>query len=247
MAKIAICIPHNYPNFEKYFVFSLLSVVGSFHEWNKTIGNKHELIILNNKEGWIDFMREQLADEALKQGADYLMWVDTDMTFPPSMIQCMMAWFEKDPSLDAVTGLYTWKQPPFLPHVYARYVPEDDKFTVAGAFPLNGGFNVEGAGFGCVMIKADLFKRTERPWFKYEYGVYGEDLYFFKKARPVNMICDTRITCKHYQTLPADIDCYLRSNNLKVEEGMIEASQETLDRISDFQEKLSKTAKKFQR
>ena len=255
MAKIALCIPHNYPVFDKAFTLSLLSVIASFYEWNQTLKEKHEFVILHNKDGWIDRMRELLAQEAVEvRKVDFLLWLDTDMQFPPSIVQQMMAWMEKFPELDGVTGLYTWKVPPFMPHVYSRYDEKDDKFTVAGGFPLNAGFSVEGAGFGCVMLRSSLFERTPRPWFKFEYGVYGEDLYFFRKARPVNMICDPRISCTHLLTgQGVDIKSYLKYNKLQVVDEIdenkqpyknIKIDQATLNRISDLQIKLTQNFEK---
>lgn len=235
--RIAICLPNNHPGLNPKFVKSLLEVVASFYVWQKQDNRSDELGILFNGEGWIDHMREHLADDALKQGYDLTVWMDTDMLFPASLIQLMVSAFEQHPEMEAVTGLYTWKTPPFVPHVYHKYDKDSDKFLMAAGFPLERAFPVEGAGFGCVAIKSDVFKRTERPWFEFKHGVYGEDLYFFRKAKP-KMFCWPKISCQHLTEIAIDIGSYLKFNNLTIQNGAIQVDKETIDKISNFQSKL---------
>ena len=236
MKKIAICIPHSYLSFNKKFTLSLLGVVSSFHMWNERTSRKYELNVLVQSQGWIDTMREHLVLSAKKWEADYLLWLDTDMTFPPDMIARMLAHFDEIETLEAVTGLYTWKKPPFLPHVYTHLL-ENGKFSVAGGFPLKEPFKVAAAGYGCLMIKAHCYPDAIRPWFEMKVEndeiVYGEDLYYFKKVNPISMICDPTISCGHLTENSFDINAYLQYNKLKVHEGDIVLSGEQLKAISD--------------
>jgi hypothetical protein len=236
MSRIAICIPHSYENFQKPFTKSLLGLVSAFYIYNQNLTFRHSLEILIQDEGWIDFMRERLSEVALEQGFDYILWLDTDMTFPPKTIQMMLERFEEEPELEAVTGLYTYKTPPFMPHLYTT-LDKEKKFRVAGAFSLKEPIVVEGAGFGCLMMKTSLLKRTPKPWFEFRYPTpdrpgAGEDLQFFLKANPVQMICDPNIKCLHYRFDGYGVGHYLDYNNLLVENDIINASQEQIDSIA---------------
>lgn len=227
--KVGILLPNNRPTFDKKFIMSLLGVVCSFYVWDKD--HKHQLNILVQNEGEIAFMRNRLATDALAKGVDYMLWLDCDMAIPPTVIQRMVSYFEKYENIEAVTGLYTWKEPPFLPHVYSTYNEQSKKFKMGATFPLDKPFDVDGAGFGCLMIKSEVFKRTPQPWFEMKLGKtcieYGEDLYFCRKARP-KMICDPTISCGHFTENMVDINSYLQYNGLKVEKNAITATSQQI-------------------
>jgi len=204
--------------------------------WNERSGRKYELNILVQNEGWIDAMRENLVLSAKDWGADYLMWLDGDMKFPPDMIARMLAHFDADKDLEAVTGLYTWKKPPFLPHVYLELL-SNGKFQTSGIFPLKDPFVVAAAGYGCLMIKMSKYPDDIRPWFKFKRTdgeiIYGEDLYFFKKVHPTKMICDPTIICPHLFEGQVDISSYLKYNKLEVKNNDIVATDEQIKAISE--------------
>lgn len=244
--KIAICIPNNRPNLDEQFVKSLLGVVQSFYVWNDTLKEKHHLTIYFKGQGWIDRMRENLAYGALEDGMDFILWLDADMTFSPSIIQQMMRIFEGYENVDAVTGLYTWKIPPFQPHVYTEFA--EGKFTPAVGFPVDKSFEVESAGFGCLMMKTSLIRKLERPWFKFIYGKCGEDMFFFKKLKeqkiPYVMLCNPRISCGHLTTIQVDIQSYIAYNNIKVKEGNLVLDDQTLKKLTEHQQRINEDHEK---
>jgi len=230
--KIALCIPHNYPEFQKPFIMSLFGVISSFYLHRN---GEDTLNILVQNAGPIDFMRERLVESAIKQNSDLILFLDTDMDFPPDIINKMVGHFRTYENIEAVTGIYTWKNPPFMPHVYPK-LTENGKFTIGALFPLDKLFDVEGAGLGCAMLKTDLFKKTPQPWFKMELGdkgiTMGEDLFFFKKAKPV-MICDPSISCGHFTENRIDINSYLSYNEYINQNGEIKGTEEQIKIASD--------------
>jgi hypothetical protein len=245
MSRIALCLPNNHPGFDREFTVSLLSVIQSFYLWNHGRDNPHDLRIIIQKDGWIDHMREKLAEEAVAMKADYVLCLDTDMVFPPNLIERMMKLFLKHKNIEAITGLYSWKAPPFVQHVYHEYNRKTDKFNVAAGFPLTEIFQVEGAGFGCVMFKTSILKKMSKPWFEFKYGVYGEDLYFFRKFilennRPIRMVCDPTISCKHLTQISVDVESYIRQNKILVDDkNVLRPTPDQVQRISDFQQHLT--------
>ena len=239
--KIAILIADNRPYWDKEFTLNLLGIIRSFTKWDRT-KHKYRLEIATNSNGYdVGEMRETLADEMVIAGADILFWIDSDTCPPINMLERMLTIFEKFEDIEAITGLYTFKVPPFLPHVYSNYDAKEDKFDIAGGFPLKKLFEVQGAGFGCLAIKTKVFKRITKPWFDFDSKKHGEDLYFFRKffiekVKPVNIVCDPHLKCRHLRQVGISIDHYIGSNNLKIEKDWIQATPEILKKIGQFHE-----------
>ena len=213
--KIAICIPHNYSHFEKAFVISLSEIIVYTNWWATQTKRAVDISVLFQDGLKLDAMRNSLVEICLQNNQTHVLFLDTDMSFPREIIRRMVEDFEDNPTVEAITGLYTWKRPPFVPHVYSKY---NEK---AGQFPMDKLFRVEGAGTGCLMVKTEVFKRTKAPWFLFEEDKdnpskmkMGEDLYFCKKVKPI-MLCDPRIICEHYTTKAYSIKDYFRFNKIK--------------------------------
>lgn len=219
MAKIALCSPHNHPNFDKDFFFSFILLLETFYNWNKD--KDHELKIFINNDGFsgIAYSREKLVEQALDEEYEYILCLDTDMSFPPNLIPKMIEWLERDPELDAVSGLYQWKKAPFVSHVYSLN-KETAKFVPLAGFPLKKGFYVDAVGFGCVMIKSIVFDKLDKPWFDFKPGEYGEDMYFFAQANQMKfkMLCDPTLACNHFVKSHINVGNYLEYNSLDLDE-----------------------------
>lgn len=231
-----ICIPHNYPTFDVPFVLSLFSLNDYFYKKkDDELKGEYKIGFARQSAPDIADMRNFLARTALDNKIDYMMWLDTDMSFPSDMIIKMLKHFEEDKELEAVTGLYTWKVPPFIPHVYEK-LNKRGKFDVGCAFPLDRPFKVEGAGFGCIMIKGSVFDRLEHPYFELrrEEGSigYGEDFYFCRNAR-MNMICDPGIVCNHYNTNEFNINHYIAANGLEIKNNQIVVTEKQKEIMTD--------------
>lgn len=240
--KIAICIPHNHFNFDKIFVMSLVAMVNYFYMFCLTHeGWKHELHYYIQQEGDIDVMRSRLARTVQKEKADLVLWLDTDMAFPQDMIVKMVATMKENKELDAVSGLYTHKQPPYPPQVYYKYDEESDCYRVSGGFPLDKPFMIEAAALGCCMMRMALLERIpkgEKPFVlnRNEEGqiVKGEDLDFFKRVRPVKMVCDPTIVCQHLLQYPIDINNYVNHNKILIKDNRLCPTAKQLEKISSF-------------
>lgn len=239
--EVVICIPHNYPSFGVPFTLSLVTLINEFYRNKHVLKEEYSLGFIRQSATDIEVMRNFIALNLVKMKPDYALFLDTDMTFPPNMIVSMLAHFEGNEKLEAVTGLYTWKRPPFLPHVYYKLNKETGKFKVACAFPLDKVFKVEGAGFGCIMLKPKVFKRIKYPYFKIvkKCGIidYGEDLYFCKKAK-MDMICDPRLACNHIEDVEFNINHYLAANGLTIENNHIVVTEKQREEIENKHRKV---------
>lgn len=243
--KICICIPNSFGYAQVEFMMSLIAVQQYFYEW--TIKNKREdtLSIILQGGHQLDKMRNDLVRDALAANQTHLLFLDADMAFPKELVPMLIEDFEDNPEVEAITGLYVWKSPPFLPHVYTTFDKKTLKFNMAGQFPLDTLFEVEGAGAGCLMVKAEALRRVEAPWFQFgahgleefahisseEMPRIGEDLFFCLKVKPL-MLCDPRIQCRHYRLANFDINTYIEHNGFTREGENFVVTSEQLDKIS---------------
>ena len=53
---------------------------------------------------------------------------------------------------------------------------------------------------GCALIKTEVFKRMEIPWFNHLPNVVSEDVYFYQKAKELGYqtYLDTQCLCDHF-------------------------------------------------
>jgi hypothetical protein len=226
---------------------SLFEMQQFFYEWAIAEKREDKLSIFRMGGYKIDEMRNDLVINGLKYDITHFMFLDIDMSFPKQMIVMMIRDLEinEKKKVEAITGLYVRKKPPYLPHIYPKFNKKTQKFVISGQFPMNTLFKVEGVGGGCLMVKREVFERTKYPWFKMETGGkkgekdedgipvnIGEDLYFCLKAKPL-ILCDSRIVCKHYGMNGFDIDTYISYNKLKKKKGKFYATPEQLKKISD--------------
>ena len=138
--------------------------------------------------------RTDLCRRALEAGADFVMWLDSDMIFQPDLMERLM---EDIQGRDMVTAVYHGRRPPFRPVIYKELtpglLPTDIRCEQYDDYPTDGLFEVAGCGFGSVLMKtgvildvAGTFHQTFSP-----IPGFGEDLSFCIRARS----CGYKIWC----------------------------------------------------
>lgn len=242
--KILIGVVDNHPMAHKAFMSSLLGVVRHFDGWafeRRTPEQEYILDVAIAENGGVAEMRNTIAETALAGGYEYIFWMDSDQTFPENTLPTLLMYCERD-GYEAASGLYTFKIPPFLPHIYPKLHEETGKFHVFRSFPLDNPIVIEGAGFGCLLMKTSVFARVPEPFFTmtYECGkmVKGEDLTFCRQAK-MRMVLDPSIQCGHLRTSEFGIQDFIRHNGLKVEDGWIKPTTEQMNQIFSEQKALS--------
>lgn len=149
--------------------------------------------------------RNNLAQRAVENGFDRILWLDSDMHFEPDLMERFMA--RLDEGLEFVTGLYFSRKPPSKPVVYQNVSTRDAGggavIPVADPFKEipEGLFEVAGCGFGGCMMTVDLLRAVNE-----RYGLpfspilgFGEDLSFCTRARQLGavIVCDGSIRLGH--------------------------------------------------
>jgi len=122
--------------------------------------------------------RERLATEALELGAEYTLWLDSDITFPATTAIRLLAHNE-----DIVACNYIRRQLP----------PKGVAYEVIGDWqnPLSWDMydelvEVQGVGMGCMLMKTEIFSKLPKPWFEFGWNPgnndhLGEDMILCQK------------------------------------------------------------------
>ena len=131
--------------------------------------------------------RNELAKNSLERvnphtGREFthILWLDNDHVFNADML----VYLARHKGLDAVSGLYYCRVGSILPTVYVRTEDgEEDKYR---HYPLlevpEALIEVDAVGFGAMLMRLDVLKRMEYPYFSFDMGA-GEDIYFCVKAK----------------------------------------------------------------
>lgn len=115
-------------------------------------------------------------DIAESMKGDWLLFIDSDMTFPKDALERLLAH-----NLDIVGGLCFRKVPPYNPTIY-RKLPGQLKWDWVQNYPRDSLFEVDATGCAFLLIKKKVFDKMPKPWFEYNKNI-GEDLFFCHKAK----------------------------------------------------------------
>lgn len=185
---LAVCVPC----LDTWSTFTAFDMTAMFAElWEHPIkpfeleGNLRPRLIIH-QSSVLPLSREILVMKALELGAEWVLFLDSDMRFPADLVHFLLSH-----KVDIVSCQYAKKSGPKQPVI--DYDPE--------AGELKGLVNTQAIATGCCLIRADVFRRIPRPWFAFVSGVeehrpgdptstvLGEDIYFSRKA----MACGYRL------------------------------------------------------
>ena len=168
--------------------------------------------------------RNAMAKRAVRDGFDRVLWLDSDMTFDPDLMERLSA--RLDEGKEYVSGIYFTRKAPVRPVLYKEcgYYEMDDGAVSPRAvwyddYPRDSLFKVEATGFGCVMCTTDLIKRVGERFglpFAPMLG-FGEDLSFCGRVSQLGaeMWVDSTIKCGHVGQGTITEDVYLAQKEEK--------------------------------
>jgi hypothetical protein len=122
--------------------------------------------------------RERLATEAVNLGAEYLLWLDSDITFPATTAMRLMAHDEP-----IVACNYIRRQ---LPAKGVAYEVIGDWNNPLPFDIYNHLVEVQGVGMGCMLMRTEIFSQIPKPWFEFGWSPdsndhLGEDMILCQK------------------------------------------------------------------
>ena len=146
--------------------------------------------------------RNRLAQMAIDSGSDYVLWLDSDMVFDPSLLERLMVDIEDK---DFVSALYFMRKPPFKPLIFKTIRPSliaNEGVTVLYEdYPVDSTFEIDGCGFGAVLMRTQVLRDVQakdRFLFSPLLG-YGEDVSFCIRVKRAGyqMWCDSKLLIGH--------------------------------------------------
>jgi hypothetical protein len=122
--------------------------------------------------------RERLATEAVNLGADYMLWLDSDMVFPATTAVRLMKHNEP-----VVAANYVRRQRPYKGVAYETIGDWQNPLSFDVQDEL---VPIEGIGMGCILMKTSIFTELSKPWFDFQWSpesndFLGEDMYLCQK------------------------------------------------------------------
>lgn len=146
----------------------------------------------------VDQIRNLIADWGKRY--DYVFNVDSDIILPhDSLVKMIRA------DKDVISGLYIQR----IPDQHILEVYQDNGRGGVENIPYwaiegRGVIPIASCGFGCVLVKGDVYRKMEYPHFLYQSAIdhkntVSEDVYFCLKARRLGFMIwtDTSIRCQH--------------------------------------------------
>jgi len=189
-SMLCVYAPCTWPFLYRKFVVSLLGIL-SFENILALRQYNIERYMVDLRTSFpICRNRNEAVLRALKQGADYILFLDADMIHPPDIAQKLLSY-----RLPVVAGIYFHQSPPNLPVIY-RLSEEDRpgyrKGTIYKHFvdyPRDKLFTVDLTGMGCMLVDTRIFSEMDLPYFGYgssnNTGIVDitEDVMFCEKVR----------------------------------------------------------------
>jgi glycosyltransferase involved in cell wall biosynthesis len=217
--NLAVCIPISWDYVPTPFVISLSQLFRPQQLRAIRELGIERFFYLFNRAFPLDLNRNTLVKKALEFDADWLLFLDADMTFPPDLVSGLLSAAAASGSA-IVSGTYFKKLPPHPCVSALRLHPEDPQLLTP--IDINGHglqtrtttrapahatdlVECDVIGLGAALIHREVFDATEAPWFEYEiYEKTGErtvteDVPFCRKAQEAGftILTDSRLLCGH--------------------------------------------------
>lgn len=149
--------------------------------------------------------RNKLVHRAILNDFSHVLWLDSDMTFGPNILDDLM-FCEKD----MVCGAFVSRRPPYGPCVYSSI--EKDAVTKVESFGLEP-FKVAGCGFATVLTSVDLLREVHAKFNTCFTPTkdYGEDLAFCTRVAETGyeIWCEPTVRPGHIAHVPVYAGEYL--------------------------------------
>jgi hypothetical protein len=131
----------------------------------------------------VPMQRAALVKKALEVDATHILWLDSDMRFPPDALARLLAHKKPIVGVNYVTRIQpcvpiTAVEQPGISELTRLFTAEGDEGLVAAAW----------AGMGVMLTEVGVFRKLPEPWFNFWWNearksFTGEDVFFCHHAR----------------------------------------------------------------
>ena len=164
----------------------LAAMMGYLGAGPVALGHLDRVSISMKIDTYVQCARQTLIERAIEDGADYMLWLDSDMRFPIDVLPKLL-----NHNKDMVGVNYcTRGMPPDF--VAIKKTGQDDLDAPDGVRCITGSDStglerVEAMGFGAVLLRTGCLKKlpdpSKHPWFWIKHmpktnRIIGEDVYF---------------------------------------------------------------------
>ena len=169
------------------------TTMGLLHMLKET---PHEFHLNFHKGTYLGELRNAMLNDAREVKADYLMFVDTDIIFPPDGLNRLLA-----KNKDIIGGMYNMKSLPLINTI--KMADKDGKIIPVTDFEVpNKPFQCYAIPSGFMLIKLEAIKDMKNP-FNFDYDekgeFIGEDVGFCMRCQKAGLEiwCDPTINIGH--------------------------------------------------
>ena len=156
--RIAICTPSR-DEVKTSFAYALIALVQHSHE--------HDLMLLNERLPDVAKARNRLVIAALHLKCDKILWLDSDMNFPPHLLEKMLA-----------------RERPVVGCTYA--IKNELSVQAEYALTAHDSRDTSRLPGGCMLVDALVYRKLSPPWYVNSDDV-PEDWYFCDRVREQNI------------------------------------------------------------
>lgn len=159
-----------------------------------------------------DVARNEICAGVLKDGLDYLLFLDCDMTHPVDLVERLLS-----ADKPVITARYHQKKPPFACVGYVKHPTQAGPHRYITVHFGRGVIEIERGGAGALLIRRDvlqaIYDRIGHNWFRYQRGPeaphdfkVSEDFWFFQQAREAGFktYMDWDCECGHVANMVVD-------------------------------------------
>lgn len=159
-SKLAVCIPTR-DTLHSAHAMCLLELVkfNTMHNIDTHVFMNASTVLLTQ--------REQLATSAIELDSEYVLWLDSDMTFPATTAVRLLAHNEP-----VVAANYVRRS---MPLKGVAYTSNGDWSSWLSFKKTDSLAEVERVGMGCFLIKTELFSKLSKPWFEFKWNPESND------------------------------------------------------------------------
>ncbi|MCX6802385.1 MAG: hypothetical protein NT067_04720 [Candidatus Diapherotrites archaeon] len=190
--KIGICVP----------LYNLVPSVFHTHFVNFFVNasRDYSLRLFQIDSVAVDVARNVLAEEFLKSDCDYLLFLDSDIVFPPNIIDLLIR-HEKD----FVSAIYFTRKKIKPMHRFLK----DGEYVSPNEVKPGQLVEADAVGLGCSLIRREVVEKVSAqnkglPLFKMEFRnrteILGEDVFFCRLVQKAGfkIFVDTGTLVGHY-------------------------------------------------
>lgn len=207
MKTIICCMHLSWEYVPKLFALSLFDMA-------QYAAGKYHLGMITNGGCYSDSAKDSLAQEATRHSPDYILWLDADQTYPANTPEILMKHID-DGKL-VVGGISPLKKKSDngldgKPSIWDLDV-SSNRVRHREILLHQGLVKVEGMGLGGIMVKPEVFKAMEFPWFRRiwnqeEKALLGADFSFYANCMKagIDVWCDTDLIFGHVEVKPIEL------------------------------------------